>query len=316
MSYTKTKFHKKVFDSANGMHRCFLFYMLYNDAEYYSYQYPKVFDLLISVNNALSKRGLNKEKRIALAKKTISDTFNHKYYLDTTTTREEWYKSFKENSFGMKLVKKLEQWENLSESNYEEYVKEIICWVEYLDAIHFDWKVDGEIIYEKSPYTRIARTYSLAIHNDKEYDSFKKIYKDMVFIQADELDSMCDLIYDYYSILETTINSIVRKEYDEALSDLINYFEDSIFMNEFKDIYIQASYNKLKKVQEYLEKRYYDKANKELRKIIELENYKFNKYKFKLFKLLQVDLKNDLYQIPLSKAIEDYEKYTKKYMTF
>ena len=115
----------------------------------------------------------------------------------------------------------------------------------------------------------------MAIHNDKEYDSFKKIYKDMVFIQADELDSMCDVIYDYYSILETTINSIVRKEYDEALSDLINYFEDSIFMNEFKDIYIQASYNKLKKVQEYLEKRYYDKANKELRKIIELENYKF-----------------------------------------
>ncbi len=314
MSYTKTKFHKKVFDSANGMHRCFLFYMLYNDSEYYSYRYPEVFNLLISVNNALSKRGLNKEKRIALAKKTIHDKLNYKYY-HSDSTLEEWYKSFKEDSFGMKLIKQIEKWENISESNYEEYVKEIITWIEYLDNIHFDWKVDGEIVFEKSPYTRISRTYSLSIHDSKENERFKKIYKDMISVNDDEFDNMCDVIYDYYSVLETTINSIVRKEYKDVLCDLNEYFEDCTLMDDFKDIYIKSSFNKLKLIKDYLEKEYYDKANKELRKIIELENYKFNKYKFRLFKLLQVDLKNDMYQIPLSKAISDYEKYTKKFIT-
>ena len=313
MSYTKTTFHKKINDTRYGMHNCFLFYMIYNELDKHSFIYTSVLNLLISVNNALSKRGLNKENRMLLAKKIIHAKLYSKQYNDLTIL-EEWQNYFGNNTFGFKIIKDIEKWENISESNYEEYVKEIINYVNYLDSIHFDWKVDGEIIFDKSPYTRIKRTYSLSIHDSKEYESFKKIYKDMISVDDNIFDNMCEVVYDYYSVLEATINSIVRKEYDDSISNLNDYFSNSNYMNQFEDIYIRASYNKLKIVQEYLEKKYYDKANKELRKIIEFENYKFHKYKYKLFKLLQVDLKNDLYQIPLSKAISDYEKYTKKYM--
>lgn len=311
MAYTKTKFHKKVMDTANGMHRCFLFYMLYNDSEYYSYRYGEVFNLLISINNALSKRGLNKEKRIELAKEVIHKTLNHQYYGEEKTI-DEWYKSFKENSFGMIIIKKIQKWEKLSDDNYEEYVKEIIELIEYLDLIHFDWKVDGDIIYEKSPYTRITRTYSLSIHESKQYSEFKRIYKNMIYICDEDFDVLCDSVYDYYSVLETTINSIVRKEYEDAIDNLKEYFDDVLNINHIQDIYVKSNIYKLKDVLGILKKGHYDKANKELRKIIELENYKFHKFKFSLFKLLQVDLSNDLYQMPLTKAISDYEKYTKK----
>jgi hypothetical protein len=66
-------------------------------------------------------------------------------------------------------------------------------------------------------------------------------------------------------------------------------------------------------VQESIDKGFYAKANQQLRVII--ESYKFRKYKFTLFKLWQVNMKNENYQISLDKAIENFEKYTKKYMT-
>lgn len=315
MAYTKTKFHKKVMDSANGMHRSFIFYMVYNDSEYYSYRIPEVINFLIEINNSLSKRGYNKEKRIETTNKLINDRLNYKSYYSKTTQLEEWQQSITKDTIFKKLLDSIVKWKDLTEKNYEEYVKEIINYLEYLDSIHYDWKVDDNIIFEKSPYTRMVRSYSLTIHDKEEYETFKKVYREMISVEDGEFDEMCDTIYEFYTTLETTINSLVRKDYDDVVETIESYLEQTNDMKEFKDIYIKANYNKLYEVKEFMDKKYYDKANKKLRKIIELENYKFHKYKFKLFRLLQVDLSNDLYQIPLSKAISDYEKYTKKYMT-
>ena len=309
------EFHKKVVDTTYYMANSVLVYMTKNKPTGYcsSERYTNLLSLLIVVNNIFAKRG-SRENKLPDIRNTITDKLNmSRWNEDSNRT---YFTKFQENSIGEKIYKLLLECETITLDNYNSLALKVKTAIEYLDSIHFDWKIDGSIVYDKNPYTRTIRTFSLTIHDKKQFETWKSLYKNIIDVESDKIfDSTTEMVYDFYTTLENVINSLVRKDFEDVKETLDDCLQNSEEMNECIDIYVKKNYKNLLIVKDSIDKGFYAKANQQLRVIIESESYKFRKYKFTLFKLLQVNMKNDNYQISLDKAIENFEKYTKKYMT-
>lgn len=311
----KLDFHKKVVDTTYYMANSVLIYMTQNKPTGYcsSDRYTTLLSLLIAVNNIFARRG-SRENKITDIRQNITDKLNMSRWNEES--HRTFFSKFQENSVGEKIYKLLLECENITLDNYNSLALRVKTAIEYLDLIHFDWKIDGSIVYDKNPYTRTIRTFSLTIHDKKEFEIWKNLYKNIIDVESDEiLNLTTEVVYDFYTTLENIINSLVRKDFEDVKEILDDYLQNSEEMTECIDIYVRKNYKNLLNVKDSIDKGFYAKANQQLRVIIESESYKFRKYKFTLFKLLQVNMKNDNYQISLDKAIENFEKYTKKYMT-
>lgn len=311
MAYTKTNFHKKVVNSANGMNNSFYLYMINNEKLSYNYNIARLFNYFIMANNILHRRGSKKQKikdilDFVNSKKTYNEIFNIFKNLKRTTKSENYMDDY---AFEQCLIV-LFECQNITEDTFDYIVTKVNIIINYLDSIHFDWVVEGNIIYDRNPYTRTIRTYSLTINNNDDFEVFKETYKKMICVDDVLFDKLIEQCFDFYSTLEIIVNSIVNNDYDDAYETLESYLQNSKDMKEFEDIYVRANYMKLLTIKEYLKSGYYTKANQELRKIIESENYKFRKHKFELFKLLQANMETDHYQISLNVAKEKFYKET------
>ena len=311
----KLEFHKKVVDTTYHMANSIFVYMVQDKPTGYCYSesYTRLFSLLIVVNNIFARRG-SRDNKIEEIKERISSKLSE--HLWNRETWKEDFLNYSEISIGKKIFDILLECENITLDTYNSLAIKVKTTMEYLESIHFDWKIDDNIVYDKNPYTRTIRTYSLTIHNKSDFTRWKKIYSSIVDISNDKvLDETIEMLYDFYTTLENTINSLVRKDYDDAKETLDDYLNNSDEMIKCVDIYVRKNYKNLLDVKNSIDNKFYTKANQQLRVIIESECYRFRKYKVTLFKLLQVNMKNNNYQISLDKAIEDFEKYTKKYMT-
>lgn len=311
----KLEFHKKVVDTTYNMANSIFVYMIQNKPSGYcsSERYTSLFSLLIVVNNIFARRG-SRDNKIKDIRKNLSDKFDSLRWGDTPY--RVYLSQFSEKSVGEKIYQLLLECENITLDNYNELALKVKLAIQYLDSVHFDWKIDDNIVYDKNPYTRTIRTFSLMIHDKNQFEKWKSLYNNIIDVTSDEtLNITTEIVYDFYTTLENVINSLVRKDYEDAKDTLDDYLNNSDEMNRCVDIYIRKNYKNLFEVKKSIDKGFYSKANQQLRVIIESESYKFRKYKFTLFKLLQVNMRNDNYQISLDKAIEDFEKYTKKYMT-
>lgn len=311
----KLEFHKKVVDTTYHMANSIFVYMIQNKPTKYcgSERYTSLFSLLIVVNNIFARRG-SRENKIKDIRKSITDRLNMNYW--RKGSYRVYFSEFVDESVGQKMYKLLLECENITLDNYNSLALRVKTAIEYLDSVHFDWKIDDSIVYDKNPYTRTIRTFSLMIHDKNQFEKWKTLYNNIVDVTSDEtLDMTTEIVYDFYTTLENVINSLVRKDFEDAKDTLDDYLNNSDEMNECIDIYVRKNYKNLFEVKKSIDNGFYSKANQQLRVIIESESYKFRKYKFTLFKLLQVNMKNVNYQISLEKAIDDFEKYTKKYMT-
>lgn len=311
----KLEFHKKVVDTTYHMANSIFVYMIQNKPTKYcsSERYTSLFSLLIVVNNIFARRG-SRENKIKDIRKSITDRLNMNYW--RKGSYRVYFSEFADESVGKKMYKLLLECENITLDNYNSLALRVKTAIEYLDSVHFDWKIDDSIVYDKNPYTRTIRTFSLMIHDKNQFEKWKTLYNNIVDVTSDEtLDMTTEIVYDFYTTLENVINSLVRKDFEDAKDTLDDYLNNSDEMNECIDIYVRKNYKNLFEVKKSIDNGFYSKANQQLRVIIESESYKFRKYKFTLFKLLQVNMKNVNYQISLEKAIDDFEKYTKKYMT-
>lgn len=311
----KLEFHKKVVDTTYHMANSIFVYMIQNKPTKYcsSERYTSLFSLLIVVNNIFARRG-SRENKIKDIRKSITDRLNMNYW--RKGSYRVYFSEFVDESVGQKMYKLLLECENITLDNYNSLALRVKTAIEYLDSVHFDWKIDDSIVYDKNPYTRTIRTFSLMIHDNNQFEKWKTLYNNIVDVTSDEtLDMTTEIVYDFYTTLENVINSLVRKDFEDAKDTLDDYLNNSDEMNECIDIYVRKNYKNLFEVKKSIDNGFYSKANQQLRVIIESESYKFRKYKFTLFKLLQVNMKNVNYQISLEKVIDDFEKYTKKYMT-
>ena len=207
----KLEFHKKVVDTTYYMANSVLVYMTQNKPTGYcsSERYTTLLSLLIVVNNIFARRG-SRENKLPDIRKTITDKLNMSRWNDDSN--RTYFLKFQENSVGEKIYKLLLECENITLDNYNNLALRVKTAIEYLDSIHFDWKIDGSIVYDKNPYTRTIRTFSLTIHDKKQFEIWKTLYKNIIDVESDEiLNLTTEVVYDFYTTLENVINSRPKK---------------------------------------------------------------------------------------------------------
>lgn len=171
----KLEFHKKVVDTTYNMANSIFVYMVQNKPISYcsSERYTRLFSLLIVVNNIFARRG-SRENKIEEIRKRITSKLSQHLWNDKTY-RED-FLNYSETLIGKKVFDILLECENITLDTYNNLALKVKTAIEYLESIHFDWKIDGNIVYDKNPYTRTIRTYSLTIHDKSDFMRWKKIY--------------------------------------------------------------------------------------------------------------------------------------------
>ena len=241
-------------------------------------------DFIFRVNNAISRRGLEKNN-IADVKELYSKEINDGvYYYYGKSNIKKIFNRIKadelDNEYKVEIYDMLKlvlDWEDKIESDYKEFKEVIFNLVKTIDDKHYTWVVGENIIYNRSVRDNVSKSFYCVVLGDNGYKRFKKSYLDKVYVEPKDKKKLLEQVNDMLVAIADVYNELVNKRFDSANQILNDYIQANETMLGCKDIYYAKVYVELLQVLKLLGNNKHTEAIKQIGAIIQNENNKYKK---------------------------------------
>ena len=241
-------------------------------------------DFIFRVNNAICRRGLEKNNILDIKELYKKPIREWTYYYYGTKTISEIYrrtdKNIVDNAYKQEIydmLKTIVEWEDKFESNYKEFKEVIYNLVKVIDDKHYDWCVGENIIYSRSARDNVAKSFYCITLGEDGYKRFRKAYLDKVYVETKDRKVLLEQVSDMLVLVADVYNELINKHFDSANQMLNDYIQSNETMVSCKDIYYAKVYVELSQVLKLLGNNRHTEAIKQISAIIQNENSKYNK---------------------------------------
>ena len=257
-------------------------------------------DGIIRIYNTIYRRG-SKAKAIENIKDIYEHFYGHYYTSWYKRSARDMYNEInKENlkneycTMVYNKLKKIIEWQDKFEDNYEDFKKYITSEVKEIDDNHYDWLVGDNIIYDRSLKDNATKKTYCSLNNPKIEKQFKEYYFSIVNVPSPNKAQLFKQINYLLIVISDVNNLLIAKKYNEALDILDDYLKDNYNMNRCLDIYYLKIFNDLTLVKKYMLENKNYKAKELLNSIVLNENAKYSNH-FKMYESVAIDLTDSEY---------------------